>query len=55
VRYAGGAQEYYDTATDPYELHNLAGNGVPEVLRQALSALENCHGGASCWAAAQHG
>jgi hypothetical protein len=55
VRYAGGAQEYYDTATDPYELHNLAGDGVPEVLRQALSALENCHGGTSCWAAAQYG
>jgi arylsulfatase A-like enzyme len=55
VRYAGGAQEYYDTATDPYELHNLAGNGVPEVLQQALSALENCHGGTACWAAAQLG
>jgi len=25
------------------------------VLRQALSALENCHGGAACWAAAQLG
>ena len=48
VRYAGGFQEYYDTATDPYELDNLAGQGVPEVLRQALSALENCHGGAAC-------
>jgi len=55
VRYAGGFQEYYDTATDPYELDNLAGLGVPEVLRQALSALENCHGGAACWAAAQLG
>ena len=55
VRYAGGAQEYYDTATDPYELDNLAGKGVPEVLRQALSALENCHGTAACWAAAQLG
>jgi N-acetylglucosamine-6-sulfatase len=55
VRYAGGFQEYYDTATDPYELDNLAGKGVPEVLRQALSALENCHGGAACWAAAQLG
>jgi N-acetylglucosamine-6-sulfatase len=55
VRYAGGFQEYYDTATDPYELDNLAGQGVPEVLRQALSALENCHGGAACLAAAQIG
>ena len=55
VRYAGGFQEYYDTATDPDELDNLAGKGVPAVLRQALSALENCHGGAACWAAAQLG
>jgi arylsulfatase A-like enzyme len=55
VRYAGGAQEYYDTATDPDELDNLADKGVPVVLRQALSALENCHGGAACWAAAQLG
>jgi arylsulfatase A-like enzyme len=55
VRYAGGTQEYYDTATDPDELDNLADKGVPVVLRQALSALENCHGGAACWAAAQLG
>ena len=55
VRYADGAQEYYDIATDPYELHNLAGQGVPDALRQVLSALENCHGGAACWAAAQLG
>ena len=55
VRYAGGAEEYYDTATDPDELDNLADKGVPVVLRQALGALENCHGGAACWAAAQLG
>ena len=55
VRYAGGAQEYYDTATDPYELDNRAGQGVPAFLQQALSALGNCHGGAACWAAAQLG
>ena len=55
VRYAGGAQEYYDTVTDPYELDNLAGQGVPAALRQALSALENCHTGATCWAAARLG
>jgi N-acetylglucosamine-6-sulfatase len=55
VRYAGGAQEYYDTATDPYELDNLAVKGVPAALRQALGALENCHTGASCWAAAHLG
>jgi N-acetylglucosamine-6-sulfatase len=55
VRYAGGAEEYYDTATDPYELDNLAAKGVPAALRQALSALENCHAGATCWAAAHVG
>jgi N-acetylglucosamine-6-sulfatase len=55
VRYAGGAQEYYDTATDPYELDNLAGKGVPADLRDALSALENCHTGVTCWAAAHFG
>ena len=55
VRYAGGAQEYYDTVTDPYELDNLAGKGVPATLRQALGALENCHTGVTCWAAAHLG
>ncbi len=55
VRYAGGAQEYYDTVTDPYELDNLAAKGVPAALRQALTALENCHAGATCWAAAHLG
>jgi arylsulfatase A-like enzyme len=55
VRYAGGAQEYYDTATDPYELDNLAAKGIPAGLRDALTALENCHTGAACWAAAHIG
>jgi len=55
VRYAGGAQEYYDTVTDPYELDNLASKGVPAALRHALSALENCHTGTACWAAAHLG
>jgi N-acetylglucosamine-6-sulfatase len=55
VRYAGGAQEYYDTATDPYELDNLAAQGIPAGLRDALTALENCHTGAACWAAAHLG
>jgi arylsulfatase A-like enzyme len=55
VRYAGGAQEYYDTATDPYELDNLAAQGVPAGLRNALSALENCHNGTACWVAAHLG
>src|ERR1700748_1524905 len=55
VRYAGGAQEYYDTATDPDELDHLADEGVAVVLRPVLSALENGHGGPACWAAAQLG
>ena len=52
VRYDNGEQEYYDTATDPYELDNIAGQGIPPALKHALSALENCHGGAACWSAA---
>jgi N-acetylglucosamine-6-sulfatase len=55
VRYAGGFQEYYDTATDPYELDNLAAQGVPAALRNALGDLENCHTSATCWAAARLG
>ena len=55
VEYADGEHEYYDTATDPYELDNLAAKGVPAALRQALSALENCHASATCWAAAHLG
>jgi arylsulfatase A-like enzyme len=52
VRYASGEQEYYNTAGDPLELHNIAPAGVPAVLRNTLAALQNCHGGVSCWAAA---
>jgi N-acetylglucosamine-6-sulfatase len=52
VRYASGKQEYYDTARDPLELDNIAAAGVPASLKKALTALENCHSGASCWAAA---
>ena len=52
VLYANGRQEYYDTARDPLELDNIAWLGVPASLKKALTALENCHSGASCWAAA---
>jgi len=55
VRNAGGQQEYYDTVTDPYELHNIAAKGIPAALPEALSALENCHTGVACWAAAHLG
>lgn len=54
VQYADGEREFYNRATDPYELHNII-NTLPPVqqtkLRNALSALENCHGAASCWTA----
>jgi N-acetylglucosamine-6-sulfatase len=53
VRYTDGGQEYYDTATDPDELDNLAAHGVPATLPRALTALENCHTAATCWAAAK--
>ena len=53
VLYANGRQEYYDTARDPLELDNIAAGVVPASLKKALAALENCHSGASCWAAAQ--
>ncbi len=52
VRYASGDQGYYDTARDPAELDNIAATGVPPGLRRTLEALQVCHGGASCWAAA---
>jgi len=52
VLYANGDQEYYDTATDPLELDNIAPDGVPPDLVKALVALENCHDGVTCWAAA---
>jgi N-acetylglucosamine-6-sulfatase len=52
VRYASGEQEYYDTARDPLELDNIASAGVPVALRKSLAALQNCHTGESCWAAA---
>jgi arylsulfatase A-like enzyme len=52
VGYASGKQEYYDTARDPLELRNIGAAGVPASLKRALAALENCHSGVSCWAAA---
>jgi N-acetylglucosamine-6-sulfatase len=52
VVYDDGDQEFYDTATDPLELDNIASKGVPPELRKALVALEDCHNGATCWTAA---
>jgi len=51
VRYSNGEQEYYDTAADPYELDNIAGQGVPFALKRALYDMVNCHSGVACWAA----
>ncbi|HEU5265454.1 MAG TPA: sulfatase [Jatrophihabitans sp.] len=55
VRYADGAQEYYNTTRDPYERHNLAAHGVPASLTRALAALAGCHGATRCQAAARLG
>jgi arylsulfatase A-like enzyme len=52
VRYADGSQEYYDTATDPNELHNLAADGIPAGLLLTLDKLRTCHGTTQCHAAA---
>jgi arylsulfatase A-like enzyme len=52
VVYDTGDQEYYDTATDPLELDNIAPKGIPPDLGKALVALEDCHNGVTCWAAA---
>ena len=52
VSYSNGDQEYYDTAIDPLELNNIASSGVPDDLKKTLVALENCHNGVTCWAAA---
>jgi N-acetylglucosamine-6-sulfatase len=51
VLYSNGEQEYYNTAKDPYELDNIAADGIPAALKQALTAMENCHTGPTCWAA----
>ncbi len=53
VRYGNGAQEYYDTSRDPYQLHNIAKQGVPPQLPKTLSALQNCKGATQCQAAAR--
>jgi arylsulfatase A-like enzyme len=54
VEYADGEREFYDLRTDPFELDNQAGRLDPATLAQlhlALAGIENCHDGASCWAA----
>jgi N-acetylglucosamine-6-sulfatase len=54
VEYDDGERELYDLASDPDELHNLAGDLSAQslaTLHSELLALEDCHGHASCWAA----
>jgi N-acetylglucosamine-6-sulfatase len=54
VEYADGEREFYDLRTDPFELHNLAGQLTPPELKRLhgeLSRLERCHGARRCWAA----
>jgi len=54
VEYADGEREFYDLRTDPFELHNLAGQATPGELAQlhaALSRLKRCQGARRCWAA----
>ena len=54
VEYADGEREFYDLATDPFELHNLAGRLTPRRAGPAARRARQtrrCHGGDECWAA----
>jgi arylsulfatase A-like enzyme len=56
VEYVDGDKEYHDLATDPYELNNTFSSLPVEqkaALHAAITAMKNCHGAESCWAA-QH-
>jgi arylsulfatase A-like enzyme len=56
VEYVDGDREYHDLIADPYELNNTFGALTAEqksALHAALTAMQNCHGAESCWAA-QH-
>lgn len=51
VEYANGEREYYDLATDPYELTNIYARLTPEevhTLHSRLTGLESCRGAANC-------
>ena len=47
-----GEQESYNLASDPNELHNLRGAGVPTTMPDMLTALTNCHDATACATAA---
>jgi hypothetical protein len=55
VEYADGELEYYDIASDPFELRNIA-HRLPaarlNALHARLTGLRNCHDAAACWNAA---
>jgi N-acetylglucosamine-6-sulfatase len=54
VEYADAEREFYDLRTDPFELHNVAGELTPRQLsrlHRELKALQRCHGGKACWKA----
>ncbi len=55
VEYHDDEREFYDLRTDPYELHNVVSSlSATQLahLHDELIALENCHSGEACWAAA---
>src|SRR5690242_9334692 len=54
VEYASGDKEYYDTRSDPYELHNLPTKAPPDMATM-LHRLEKCSGASACAAAAGAG
>lgn len=54
VEYSDGEREFYDLRTDPFELHNIAGNltfSQLALLHASLLALKHCHDGRACWSA----
>jgi N-acetylglucosamine-6-sulfatase len=54
VQYSDGEIEFYDLRSDPFELHNIAGQLSYRQLAQLffeLQALKQCHTGPSCWSA----
>ncbi|WP_199514710.1 sulfatase-like hydrolase/transferase [Nucisporomicrobium flavum] len=58
VEYADGGREFYNRASDPYQLRNVAGRLSPAraaALHAALKGLTTCHGGAACQVADRAG
>jgi len=46
--------EYYNIASDPFELNNIANKLTPRQsteLHKILQRLENCHNARACWTA----